>query len=152
MGEALGKTQVSSSAPTVNEHNQAYSVITQTVRKETYCCSPQAGGVPALSTLWRTEASARAPPNYGWVLFPLFTWHQGQLWLKGRNYIWFLEDFINIFPLLQQFKATSRMPHRPKRRLWAQRGENPNWKLAFLTRRFKKSFQQAHHPNHPRSV
>lgn len=45
MGEALGKTQVSSSAPTVNEHNQAYSMISQTVRKRTYCFSFQAGGV-----------------------------------------------------------------------------------------------------------
>lgn len=44
MGEALGKTQVSSSAPTVNEHNQAYSVIPQTVRKRTYYFLSQAGG------------------------------------------------------------------------------------------------------------
>ena len=45
MGEALGKTQISSSAPIVNEHNQAYSVISQTVRKRTYYFTSQAGGV-----------------------------------------------------------------------------------------------------------
>lgn len=45
MGEALGKTQVSSSAPTINEHNQAYSMISQTIRKRTYYLSFQAGGV-----------------------------------------------------------------------------------------------------------
>lgn len=45
MGEASGKTQVSSSAPTVNEHNQAYSMIPQTVRKRTYYLSFQDGAV-----------------------------------------------------------------------------------------------------------
>lgn len=77
MGEALGKTQVSSSAPTVNEHNQAYSVISQTLRKRTCYFSSQVVECPALPTLWRMEASARAPPNYGWVIFPPSAWHQG---------------------------------------------------------------------------
>lgn len=45
MGEASGKTQVSSSAPTVNEHNQAYSMISQIVRKRTYHLSFHAGAV-----------------------------------------------------------------------------------------------------------
>lgn len=63
MGEALGKTQVSSSAPTVNEHNQAYSVISQTVRKRTYYFPSQAGGDLASFTLWRTEDPAKPPPS-----------------------------------------------------------------------------------------
>lgn len=43
MGEALGKTQVSSSAPTVNEHNQAYSVIDIPNCEEENLLSPISG-------------------------------------------------------------------------------------------------------------
>lgn len=75
MGEASGKTQVSSSAPTVNEHNQAYSTIPQTVRKRTYYLSFQAGAVSSSTYPLETEASARAPPNFDRSLFPPFTWH-----------------------------------------------------------------------------
>lgn len=63
MGEALGKTQVSSRAPTVNEHNQANSMISQTVRKRTYRFSSRVGGVFS-RTCPLKNSSARAPLNY----------------------------------------------------------------------------------------
>lgn len=65
MGEALGKTQVSSRAPTVNEHNQANSMVSQTVRKTTYCFSSQAGGVS--SSIYPLENSLCQGPVRLWL-------------------------------------------------------------------------------------
>lgn len=64
-GEASGKTQVSSRAPTVNEHNQANSMISQTIRKRTYCFSAQAGGVS--SSTYPLENSLCQGPVKLWL-------------------------------------------------------------------------------------
>lgn len=77
MGEALGKTQVSSSAPTVNEHNQAYSMISQTVRKRTYCFSFQAGGVSSSTYPLENWSLCQGPTKLWRVIFSPFTWHWG---------------------------------------------------------------------------
>lgn len=74
MGEALGKTQVSSRVPTVNEHNQANSMISQTIRKTTYCFSSRAG--EGFRSICPLKNSLCQGPIELWLghVSP-FTWH-----------------------------------------------------------------------------
>lgn len=83
MGEALGKTQVSSSAPTVNEHNQAYSVISQTVRKRTYYFPSQAGGGGLASLPFGELKAHQGPPESCVMGVPPSTWHQDRHGIEG---------------------------------------------------------------------
>lgn len=83
MGEALGKTQVSSSAPTVNEHNQAYSVISQTVRKRTYYFPSQAGGGSGIIYPLENWRPCQGPTKLRLGHFPPSTWHQDRHGIEG---------------------------------------------------------------------
>lgn len=62
MGEALGKTHVSSSVPTVNEHNQTPS---QTIRKTIYFSSQAGGKSNSMSTFGELKLQSRCPLNQG---------------------------------------------------------------------------------------
>lgn len=76
-GGSIRKTQVSSSAPTVNKHSQAYSTISRTLRRKTYCFSAQAGGVSSRTYPWENWPLCQSPTKLWLGHFFPFTWHGG---------------------------------------------------------------------------
>lgn len=85
MGEALGKTQVSSRVPTVNEHNQANSMIPQTIKRRNGMFS---GWWSVQQYLPFGEQPLPGPHQNRslWLgHFPPFTWHLRWIRHKGRN-------------------------------------------------------------------
>lgn len=118
MREASGKTQVSSSAPTVNEHNQAYSVISQTVRKRTYYLSFQAGGVSSSTYPLENWSLCQGPTKLWQVIFPpLSHGIDNSYGTKGATKSYFLWGFLNLLPLLQHFKSHEQNASQTQSRL-----------------------------------
>lgn len=68
MGEALGKTQVKFKC--ANSQWTQSSILYTPNWKGEPTAHFRLVECPAVPTLWRTEASARAPPNYGRSFFP----------------------------------------------------------------------------------